>query len=171
MMTREDAIKRTLADIQGMEEANSVLPVVRKVMRDFDGKVFNCRLEKALKEALPDHRIYVSTSYETIIEINFHPDHGSNNWITLLSGHKTTAKYYDPEKSFLTPEKRIDAAKALDLIEAKRVERLKRINEYKIFLENEQQIMQQLSILYKQIGTITATIPYTMRDYFGINRR
>ena len=169
-MTREDAIKRTLADIQGMEEANAILPTVRKVMREFDGKVFNYRLDKALKEALPDEHIYVSTSYETWVEIHYQPKHG-NNWITLLAGQKPSCKYYNPEKSFLTEDKRINGAKALELIEEKRVERLKTITSYKAFLEDEQRIQAQLNILYKQIGTITAAIPYTMRDYFGINRR
>lgn len=167
--TEEDAIKATEKDIAAYEEANAILPAVRKVVREFDGKVFNCRLEKALKEL--DPRLVVFTHYETTIEIAYRPSCGNNNWVTLFSGSKPSCRYYSEKNSFLTPEKRIDAAKALELMEVKRAERLKEITEYKIFLEHYAETKRQLSMLKKQIDTITSNIPYKMRDYFRMNYR
>ena len=165
--TEEDAIKATEADIRAYEEANEILPAVRKLIREFDGKMFNCKLDKALNAL--DPRLGVSTHYETTIEVYYRPSCGSNHWISIFSGSKPSCKYYKEENSFLTPDKRINADKALEIIEERRAERLKKIYEYRNFLDNYQETKKQLETLCKQINTITDQIPYTMRDYFRMN--
>lgn len=49
----EDAEKQIQKDMEAYNEVNATLPAVRKVIRSFDGKIFNVKLEKALQEINP----------------------------------------------------------------------------------------------------------------------
>lgn len=167
MNNTDEAIKQTLKDIETMEAVNKALPEIKKVIAKWDGKVFNKRIESDLKALnLPGH-IYYSTSYEERYEINYSPE-GSHKWFTILHTMKPTNKYYDKEKSFLDPDKRLSAERAFQYIEAGRVERLKTITAYKEHLTTWEQKKEQIEMLKKQLNTIVSTIPYTMQDYFNI---
>ena len=166
-LTTEDAIKRTLKDIEEMEAVNAALPIIKKVIEAWDGKVLNKRFGDALQAAGLPGRIYLDNHYDTTWEVHYHPEN-SNNWYTVLHGAKPTCKYYKPENSFVTPEKRISAAQAFTLIEAGRVERLQKITAYKEHLRTWEAKKAQIEMLKKQLKTITDSIPYAMQDYFNM---
>lgn len=170
MYSMEDAIKRTLHDIQDMEDVNAVLPAVKKLLKAWDGKVLNKRLDTALQELNLPGRIYLSDSYKNSWEIRYKPEK-ANDWYIILWGHRPTCHYFDPAKSFVNENKRIDASRCNELIEEKRIERLKTIQSYKNHLETWETKKAQLSILSKEIDTLINSIPYTMRDYFNMNYR
>ena len=48
----EDKKKRIASEIKKLKNAASFYPVIKPIIQSFDGKVFNCRLEKALQEAV-----------------------------------------------------------------------------------------------------------------------
>lgn len=170
MYNMDEAVKQTLKDIETMEAVNAILPEVKKVIKAWNGKVFNKRIEADLKALdLPGH-IYLSTCYEERWDINYSPK-GSNKWFTLLHTMKPTNKYYDKDKSFMDPDKRVSAERSFQMIEAGRVERLKTITAYKETLQTWEQKKAQIEMLKKQISTITATIPYQLQDYFNIRAR
>lgn len=169
-MTKDEAIKQTLKDIEAMEAANAALPAIKKVIAKWDGKVFNKRIDADLKALnLPGH-IYLTTCYEERWEICYSPK-GYNHWFTILHTMKPSNKYFDPEKSFLNADKRVSKERAFQEIEEGRVKRLKEITSYRTFLETWEEKQKMLDILTKQIATITADIPYAMQNYFGIRRR
>lgn len=169
-MNTAEAIEKTLKDIEAMEAANKALPEIKKVVTKWDGKCFNKRFDADLKALnLPGH-IYMSTSDENRYTVQYSPN-GSNQWFTILFTLRPSNKYYDPEKSFLGPDKRLNREKAFDQIESGRIERLKTIKAYKDYLATREDTEKMLEILRKQIATITATIPYTLQDYFNIRRR
>ena len=163
----EDAEKQVKKDIEAYSEVNAILPAVRKVIRDFDGKIFNVRLEKALQEIHP--RIYVHKRYNTV-EIYMYCQH-SNNPMTICSSALPGNSYHDNMKHFIQDNKRINADLALQDMETHRASRLKEIDSWKQFLENREQISVQLEALKKEIDYITDLIPFRMRDYFGIGYR
>lgn len=170
MMSKDEAIKKTLEDIEAMEAVNAVLPAIKKVIEKWDGKVFNKRIEADLKALeLPGH-IYLATHDENRWYIQYSPEK-SNQWFTILHTMRPSNKYFDPEKSFITAEKRVVKSKAFEQIEAGRVERLKTITSYREHLATWEEKEKMLDILRKQINTITSSIPYTMQDYFGIRRK
>lgn len=170
MYNTDEAIKQTLKDIEAMEECNKVLPEIKKVISKWDGKVFNKRIEADLKALnLPGH-IYLSTCYDERWEINYSPE-GSHKWFSILHTMKPSNKYYDKDKSFMDPDKRVSAERSFQMIEAGRVERLKTITAYKDTLNTWQEKKAQIEMLKKQISTITATIPYALQDYFNIRAR
>lgn len=165
MYSTEEAIKRTLKDIEAMEEANKILPAVKKVIEKYNGKVINKRLNDSLKDIAP--RLYLSTQYDNLYEIHYCPA-SSNQWFCILSGQRPTSKYYSQEKSFVDPDKRISAARAFQNIEEHRIERLKKITAYKEHLQTWQEKKAQIDMLKKQLKTLTDSIPYTMQDYFNM---
>jgi len=169
-MTKDEAIEKTLEDIKAMEAVNEVLPAIKKVIAKWDGKVFNKRIETDLKALDLPGNIYLATHDENRWYIQYSPK-GFNQWFTIIHTMRPSNKYFDPEKSFLTAEKRLSREKAFEQIEAGRVERLKTITSYREHLATWDEKEKMLDILYKQISTITGTIPYTMQDYFGLHRR
>ena len=52
-----------LSRIKLYREAATYAPALIKVFNSFDGKVFNCKLEKALQEAIPNKYIHVRKEY------------------------------------------------------------------------------------------------------------
>jgi len=167
MYSTEEAIKRTLKDIEEMEEVNRALPAIKKVVAKWDGKMLNKRFGDDLQALGLPGRIYLSTQYENSWEVHYHPEK-SNNWYTVLHGSRPSCKYYEPEKSFVDPDKRISAERAFRIIEAHRVERLQKITSYKEHLETWEQKKAQMDMLKKQLNAIAASIPYTMQDYFNM---
>ena len=64
-------------------EAAALFPAIRKTFESFDGKVFNCRLEKALQEAT-GRRVFVrKDSYSLEVYAWFNDYRGSSHY-TLL---------------------------------------------------------------------------------------
>ena len=170
MYDMEAAVKRTLHDIDDMEKVNAVLPIIKKVVTAWDGKVMNKRFEAALQDAGLPGRIYIAKNYETFWDVYYYPGE-SNEHYTVLHGAKPNCQYYKPENSFVTPEKRISAEQAFALIEAGRVDRLKKITAYKEHLETWKTKKEQIEILKKQIKTISESVPYALQDYFNMRVR
>ena len=167
MYSKDEAIQKTLKDINEMEEVNRALPIIKKVVAKWDGKMLNKRFGEDLQAARLPGRIYLSTHYENSWEVQYHPEH-SNNWYTVLHGTRPSCKYYDEEKSFVDPDKRISAERAFRIIEEKRVERLKTITAYKEHLASWEEKKAQMDMLKKQLKTLADSIPYTMQDYFNM---
>ena len=169
-MTKDEAIKRTLRDIEDMEAANAALPAIKKVIAKWDGKVFNKRIETDLQALDLPGRIYLATHDENRYYIQYKPE-TSNSWFTILHTMRPSNKYFDENKSFLNADKRLSKEKAFAQIEEGRVKRLQDITAYKEHLATWDEKEKMLDILRKQINTITSSIPYTMQDYFGIRRK
>lgn len=167
MYSTDEAIKRTLADIEEMEEVNKALPAIKKVIEKWDGKVINKRLNDDLQKLELPGRIYLSTAYENTYEVHYHPKQ-SSNWYTVLSGMRPCCRYYDKEKSFVDPDKRISQERSFKIIEEKRIERLKTITAYKEHLSTWEEKKKQMEQLKKQLKTLADSIPYTMQDYFNM---
>ena len=167
-MSTEDAIKRTLHDIEDMEKVNAALPIIKKVIASFDGKVMNKRLEAALQAADLPGRIYIHDR-DNSWEVYYYPSkHTHSEHYCILWGSKPSCQYYNKEKSFVDPDKRINASRAFELIENGRVERLKKITAYREHLDTYEVKKAQIELLKSQLKAIADTIPYTMQDYFNM---
>ena len=166
MYNTEEAIKRTLADIDEMERVNAALPEIKKVIASFDHKVMNKRLEAALQAADLPGRIYIHDR-DNSWEIYYYPGLNTATYC-ILWGSKPSCNYYSKEKSFVDPDKRISAERAFAMIEAGRVERLQKITAYREHLTTWEAKKAQIEMLKKQLKAIADTIPYTMQDYFNM---
>ena len=163
----EDALKQTQQDIESYNEINALLPEIKKVFKAFDGKMYNCKLEKALQEINP--RIHAYKRYNSI-EIYMYCQNSSGA-LTICSSAASDSPYHDNTKHFIQDNKRINAAIAFEDIEAHRVKRLQEIASWNEFLKNRETLQQQLEQLKKQIEYLSDQIPWRMKDYFNIGYR
>ena len=168
MYNTDEAIKKTLRDIEEMEAANKALPEIKKVIQKWDGKVINKRFGDDLQAAGIPGNIYLGTYHENSYEVCYRPEEG-HKWFTVLFGTRPSCKYYDKEKSFVDPDKRISAERAFRILEDGRVERLKTITAYKDHLATWEEKKAQMEMLKKQLKTLADSIPYTMQDYFNMH--
>lgn len=96
-------------------------------------------------------------------------DDGDNTMkIAVPAQNEKEARYYDKEKSFVDPDKRISQERSFKIIEEKRIERLKTITAYKEHLATWEEKKKQMEQLKKQLKTLADSIPYTMQDYFNM---
>ena len=53
--SREEADKDITAYIEELRKCAGIIPAIKKTVQEFDGKVLNCRLEKALEAATGEY--------------------------------------------------------------------------------------------------------------------
>ena len=155
--TREDQDKAIKAYIDDLQEAVNLFTAVRDVVQEFDGKVFNCRFEKALQDK-SERRIYAKKEHSRInIYIYTTPD-----IYTLASVQIKDMK----------DGKRINADLFLESARQYRDERLKEISEARKAAENIDQIKSQIKQLENAIYAITGTVKsYRVKEIYGLNVR
>lgn len=139
-------------------EAASFYQDLRKVFTDFDGKVFNCRLQKALNEQIHGKEIrhvFAEKRYQNL-NIGFY-HHG--NQITLA----TVTENEMPDG------KRIPGSKLIESAQSKREYLLKQAADIERYSEQVPAIKQQIEYLDKQLENIVNKIPYEVRDIYGLN--
>jgi len=152
--------------IDGKKELVKYFPVVKKVVQQFDGKVYNCKLDKALKEATTDEQhpygaVYCHIAYGGWIEIVAHGcNHGMSESVSIL--------YI--AKSDLKDGKRIDAAQWLEHINNNYAGLMKEISGLEHDLETIDDTLKQIEMLKKQIKTLVEPLSWTTRDAYGISR-
>lgn len=79
----EEAHKAARNRAEEYRTATNLIPTVIKILKDFDNKVYNIRLEKALREAT-NNRIYCSKSQYSL-QIYTYPEGNYSHHITLAS--------------------------------------------------------------------------------------
>lgn len=156
LYTAEEKAAAVTARIKEYNKAASILPELVKVLKAFDGKVYNCRLEKALQEALKI-RVYVKkTDYN--IDIHYYGE--DNQWITLAC-----AKLADALKD----GKRINSAAFIEDAEKRRNEFLKRACRIEVQAPQVEEIKKRVKQLEKILDALTGSLDYDLRDIYGIH--
>ena len=154
---RRDGCQKTAA---AHRAAAALFPVVRKVFEQFDEKVFNCRLEKALQEASKDCRVYVR-KYDYAIEIYaYFDDYRGNNQYTL-------ARLKTEE---LTDGKRIPAAVLVESARGYREDHLKEAAAREAAPETAPDIREHVKYFISQANKLIESLPYPVQDMYGLSK-
>lgn len=154
---KEEAQKK----IDGYRAAASLFPVVRSVLEAYNNKVYNCRLDKALKEAASEKGyIYCEKKYN-YFHINFSPKN-CHEWYTIAS-----VKLEDG----LTDGKRIKADVITDAARESRAALLKKAFDLEEAGRNYETIQKQLDALEKAAAGILDPLPYEARDLYNLRFR
>ena len=151
---REGCLKTAAAH----REAAALFPAIRKVFEQFDGKVLNCRLEKALQEAT-ERRIYVRKdeySVEVYIYIN---DYRGNTWYTLA--HVTASKLKDG--------KRIPAADLIKSARERREDNLRTAAELEAAPGKVPEIIERVQYFVSMANQMLKGLPYEVCDMYNIS--
>ena len=154
----EDREKYIAEEVKIHRDAAACLPVLRKVATAFDGKVYNCRLQKALHEAAPEGspKMYTETGYRDQVIIYIYN-----------KGHQLTIAELSRED--MKDGKRINAEALIESARKHRESHLKTAYELEQAAASAVQTKAMIDGLKEQIRGIMKKIPYTIRDAYNID--
>lgn len=154
--TKNEQDQAVKSYIETYRKAAALYPAIKKVIQNFDKKVFNKRLETALQEGT-GAQVYV---YNRPNMIDIHMYGGPRStWITLAT----------LSKDDFIDGKRINAEKLIGSLTENRNRLLQTAARYEKQIEEIDRVKEQLKILKKQIAGVLEPYDYTIRDIYGIN--
>ena len=156
---RSDAsrIAAITSTIQTYREAADYFPVIRRVIDRFDGKVFNCRFETALREATGAH-ISARKSDALLTVYLYTNTPGVYTTITLAS---------IPLKA-LKDGKRIPGAVLLQSARERRERLLKDAAELEEALTRADDTVKRIQYFIQQANKLTESLPYEVRLAYNL---
>lgn len=157
MFYSKDAQEKEMsARIKARREAAALFPAIRKTAEMFDGKVLNCRFEKALKEAAGRCVFVEKRSQFVYIEMY---DRGT---VLTLATMKI---------SEMADGKRINATALIEDAKQQRLSHLQKAADMERAFENAEVTRRQLNELKKLVEKVLADVPYEVRDVCNLNAR
>ena len=154
----KNGYKKTELLISEYREAAALTRQIIPVIKTFDNKCYNVRLEKAIQEKTKA-RVYCNKRY-TIFEIYIY--NNTYNQITLCNIQQADA---------FTDGKRINAAAIIEGLNKKYQELLKRAYDLENELHQVELYAAALESLKDQIEKITRNMSYQIKDNFDLNYR
>lgn len=144
--------------IDSHRAAAAAFPVVRRVIERFDGKVYNCRLEQALKSEIGESgSIYCRKEYDGSISIEYTP-RGAYSWQCVGS------------IPLSADSKRIDARAVVEDMKDRRADHLKRAFDIEETERHIDEILQQIEGGKRALNRLIDSIPYEVLDAYGIRQ-
>jgi predicted lipase len=150
----EDQLKDLNSRIESYRAAANLAPVIIKVLKQFDGKIFNCKLDKALREATGNN-IGVFKQYGFI----------------SIAGHYTTNYHQITLATFKIEDldnKRIDAEKIINQVITAREELLKKAYSVETYAEQADSIREYVRQSIDKLESICRALPDDIRDIYNI---
>lgn len=151
---RQKAVETTAKEYRA---AAGLFPAIRNVLEQFDGKMLNCRLEKALQEAT-GRRVYVKKEYNRVEVYYYGTTYTGSSYITLAQ----------IPLDALPDGKRIPAALLVKSAREQRERHLKDAAALETTAENMEAIKQQIKYFIDQANKLSNGLPYELRDIYGI---
>jgi hypothetical protein len=152
----EEANKEAQQRAAAYRTATNLIPTITKVVKDFDGKVYNCRLEKALKEAT-NNEVFCSKN-DYCLEIYTYQRQGYSRRINLA--------YIKAED--LKDGKRIPAAKIIESFQSHRETLLKNAFEIESDMENMQYVKAYIKETIEKLEKYCRSFNTDLRDIYGL---
>lgn len=153
--THEAAKEATQERIEKLRNYAGFSAAIKKAVKAFDGKVFNCKLEKAIDEATGEC-FSVKKEYNHITIYAY--DRGECHTFGRLA------------LDDLIDGKRIDAAKFCESINSHRAEMLREAAALENQLANIDNILSQFDYLKKTWETMTESLEWAIIDNYSIKR-
>lgn len=151
----ETANKKAQQRIDNLRSAADMATKITKVIEQFDGKVYNCRFDKALKEAV-GNRIRTEKRY-TLLAIYTWPD-TSYDSITIAT----------LDISDMQDGKRINAEKLIESTRKYREDLLRKAYEIETGMTFAPQIQDYIRQSIDKLNKYLDTIPSDIRDIYGL---
>lgn len=155
--TRGDQDKAIAERIAAHREAAEMTVKCKPIIQHFNSKCYNCRLDKALKDA---GRVYAK-KYEKYIEIYCYT--GAHGY----SCNFTLARL--PIDKFTTDGKRINAGAVIDELNDRRADHLKRAAEIEEAAAHIDETLVRMDAAKRVIDGIRESLPYAVRDIYNLN--
>ena len=158
-----------------LREAANMIPKVKAIMERFNGKCYNCKLDNAIRELSEDNpftRVYARVSYGGWYEISAYPKRGTNIDTALLSAYSTKENRFmtDETRKIFNDEKRLDAKKAIALLNQRYSELLERAAALDRAADGLDTFCEQVETIKKTLTAVKNSVPYEVLDICGLNR-
>lgn len=164
--------------IDNLREAAEVCDQVEEVVRDFDGKIFNIKFEKALEEKTGKRfsvgRNYIMEDYIKQLSIRMSLDKrsvksGEYSCEYVTDTDIPICKVYSDEKEKAPViAKRIVAANIIPVIQEMKKEHLAEADKYEAAMTRISEWQNRHEDLKKEEKKLRDEIPYMIRDYYGM---
>lgn len=150
----EESNKAAETRIKGYREAAAMVPAVIEVIKKFDGKVYNCRFDKAIHEL--DSRIHAWKHYNCL-SVYMHPYPGCYNEVTLSSISLDEM-----------PNKRIPADKMILDARERRESLLKKAYEIESMMSAMPQVKAYIDETKRKLEAYLKQFPTDVRELYGL---
>lgn len=150
----EDQKKDLDSRVESYRRVAGYAPAIIKVLKQFDGKVFNCRLDKAIMEAT-NNEIRVYKRYDFV----------------EIYGYFTTNYHQITLARFRTEDlvnKRIDAEKIINQVITAREELLKKAYSVETYAAQADNIREYVRQSIDKLEKMCRAIPDDIRDIYNI---
>ena len=152
----EEANKEARNRANDYRTAAGYIPEITKIIKDFDGKVYNCRLDKAL-QAATNNRVFVSKT-EYNFSIYTYPRNHYSFHITLAC----------IPADALTDGKRIPADKIIESFKEHRETVLKNAFEIESNIDQMEQVRAYISQTKEKLEAYCRSFNNDLRDIYGL---
>lgn len=152
----EEANKEALQRAANYRKAAEQIRTVTEVVRQFDNKVYNCRLEKALKEAT-DNRVFCDKSTWTL-EIYTYPEKGYSYRVNLAC----------VKVDEMNEGKRIPADKLITSLQEHRETLLKQAFDIESEIDNMPYVKEYIKQTVDKLEAYCRSFNTDLRDIYGI---
>lgn len=150
----EEQQKDLNSRIESYRAAAALAPIVIKVLKTFDNKVYNCRLDKAIREAT-DNKIGVYNQYGFI---SIYATYTTNyNHINLATFRIEDLK-----------NKRIDAEKLIEQAKTAREQLLKKAYEIETLSGQADNIREYIRQTIEKLESMCKDLPDDIREIYNI---
>ena len=163
--TRESQDKQAQMEVEARREAAAAFPFIRPVLQRFNGKVYNCRFEKALKEAAEGKtpgRVYARKDGYWVT-VNYYPSMGNPGhciYGLTLCQMKTEA---------LIDGKRLDGKALDDSLKERRAALLREAAEIEEQAQQVELYRKRIEETKRLLESVTGGINRTIRDIYGLD--
>jgi uncharacterized protein YukE len=155
--------------IEALRTASKQIGKIKKVVQEFDGKIYNCRFDKAISE-LSDKEAglrFYTQDYYTTFAIQCSTSHFYSP-VTLLETYRPVKGQTQDKCICFDENKRIKADKMIELLNNKYSEILKKAQELENALNTIETTLDQLEQIKNTYKLVADALPYQIRDVFGI---
>lgn len=153
--TREDAEKATRERIKELRTYAGMIPTIKKVFQDFNGKIYNCRVDKAIQAATGE---YIGSKKRSE-NIDFYI-YNRGQCFTLAS----------MSIKDMSDGKRVNATQVRDSLNEYRAKMLKEAAELDKQLETIDETLNQFEQLKKTWEKLAGGLEWAIIDNYGIKR-
>lgn len=172
---REEQKTAIRSQVSALREAAAMIPKVKAVVRRFDGKVYNCKLDNAIKElneTSENVRLYSGVRYGDWYYIDSYRKGGGSRYdVSILCGYAPKKERIPDGKMFLFDEnKRIRADLFCASLDRKYEEIMKKASALSRAADELDTFCEQVASLTKTLGALKNTVPYEVLDICGLNR-
>ena len=162
--SNEDKKNHIRKEAQALRLAASKIYLVKEVIRQFDGKVYSCRLDNAISDlSIDGFRFWCHKDSYGRFEISCT---GNSRYITIFSCRIETGK----ENEYMTEKKRLKADNIIFALNTEYGNLMKKATELEAGADSIDMILEQVSKLKSMLNSVIGSVPYEVSDAYGLKR-